>query len=170
VSSMTDPYSSYVSMRWLFERSLHETQLLIGFTLLVGLVLGLAGSRMSSAQEKDNLKGGKILQRTELKGAPGWEAILVDRPLPPGAESGKHTQAGNEIVYISEGSVIFEAQCKPAKTLKPGEAFTTVDGEVHTSRMPARPSPRRRWLSMWRKKARSWRSCRFRRNRNLLAV
>ena len=90
-----------------------------------------SGSRMSSAQDKDNLKGGTILQRTELKGAPGWEAILVDRTLPAGAESGKHTQAGNEIVYIQEGSVIFEAQGKPAKTLKPGESFTTVDGEVH---------------------------------------
>ncbi len=91
---------------------------LIGFTLVVGMTLGLLGSRMSSAQDKDNLKGGKILQRIELKGAPGWEAILVDRTLPAGAESGKHTQAGNEIVYIAEGSVIFEAQGKPTKTFE----------------------------------------------------
>ena len=88
-----------------------------------GVLLGLLGSRMSSAQDKDNLKGGKILQRTELKGAPGWEAILVQRILPPGAGSGKHTQSGNEIVYIQEGSVTFEAQGKPAVTLKPGEAM-----------------------------------------------
>src|SRR5260370_29974118 len=94
--------------------SMKRINFLIGFTLLVGLVLVLLGSRMSSAQDKDNLKGGKILQRTELKGAPGWEAILVDRRLPPGAASGKHTQAGNEIVYIAEGSVIFEAQGKRA--------------------------------------------------------
>src|SRR3979411_2435816 len=98
---------------------------LIVFTLAVGVMLGLLGSRMSSAQEKDNSKGGTVLQRTELKGAPGWEAILVQRILPPGAGSGKHTQSGNEIVYIQEGSVTFEAQGKPAVTLKPGEAFTT---------------------------------------------
>jgi quercetin dioxygenase-like cupin family protein len=116
---------------------------LIVFTLSVGVTLGLLGSRMSSAQEKDNLKGGKILQRIDLKGAPGWEAILVDRPLPPGAESGKHTQGGNEIVYISEGSVIFEAQGKPAKTLKPGEAFTTVDGEVHNVKNASKTEPAR---------------------------
>ena len=103
--------------------------LLVGVTLAVGVVLGLLGSRMLSAQ--DNLKSGTVLQRTELKAAPGWEAILVQRILPPGAESGKHTQSGNEIVYIQEGSVIFEAQGKPAVTLKPGEAFTTVAGEVH---------------------------------------
>ncbi len=105
--------------------------LLIGFTLVVGVALGVLGNRISSAQEKDNLKGGKILQRIDLKGAPGWEAILVDRTLPAGVESGKHTQAGNEIVYIESGSVTFEAQGKPAKTLKAGESFTTVDGEVH---------------------------------------
>src|SRR5437660_9926623 len=78
---------------------------LIGCTLGLGMTLGLLGSRMSSAQDKDNLKGGTILQRTELKGAPGWEAILVERPLPPGAESGKHTQAGSEIVDIDTGAV-----------------------------------------------------------------
>src|SRR5262249_46341651 len=100
--------------------------------LALGVVLGVLGSRMLSAQEKqDNLKGGKILARTELKGAPDWEAILVLRPLPPGAESGKHTQSGNEIVYIKEGSVIFEAQGKAPVTLKAGETFTTVAGEVH---------------------------------------
>ncbi len=102
---------------------------LVGVALAVVVVLCGLGSRMLSAQ--DNLKGGKVLQRTELKGAPGWEAIMVERVLPPGAESGKHTQGGNEIVYVQEGSVIFEAQGKPAVTLKPGEAFTTVAGEVH---------------------------------------
>jgi len=30
------------------------------------------------------------------------EAILVLRDVPPGGESGKHTQSGNEIVYILE--------------------------------------------------------------------
>ena len=74
----------------------------VGAALVMGVVLGVLGSRMLSAQ--DNLKTGTVLQRTDLKGAPGWEAILVERILPPGAESGKHTQGGNEIVYIQEGS------------------------------------------------------------------
>jgi len=87
------------------------------------------------------LKGGTVLQRTELKGAPGWEAILVQRILPPGAESGKHTQSGNEIVYIQEGSVTFEAQGKAPVTLKPGEAFTTVAGEVHNVKNASTSAP-----------------------------
>jgi len=47
---------------------------LVGITLAVSVMLCLAGSRLLRAQ--DNLKGGTVLQRTELKGAPGWEAIL----------------------------------------------------------------------------------------------
>jgi quercetin dioxygenase-like cupin family protein len=112
---------------------------LLRVAVVVGVALGLLGSRISTAQ--DNLKGGKILQRTELKGAPGWEAILVERPLPPGAESGKHTQSGNEIVYIEEGSVTFEARGKPAVTLKPGEAFTTTAGEVHNVKNASSTAP-----------------------------
>lgn len=106
-----------------------RVNVLLGVALAVGLVLGVVGGRMLSAQ--DNLKGGRVIQRTDLKGAPGWEAILVERILPPGAESGKHTQGGNEIVYVQEGSITFEAQGKSAVTVKPGEAFTTTAGEVH---------------------------------------
>ena len=112
---------------------------LVRVTLAVCVVLCVLGSRMLSAQ--DNLKNGTVVERTELKGAPGWEAILVQRILPPGAESGKHTQSGNEIVYIQEGSVIFEAQGKPAVTLKPGEAFTTVAGEVHNVKNTSSSAP-----------------------------
>jgi len=113
--------------------------------LVLGGMLGLVGSRVSSGQdkekEKENLKGGKILQRTELKGAPGWEAILVDRTLPAGAASGEHTQSGNEIVYIVEGSVIFEAQGKPGVTLKAGGSFTTVAGQVHNVKNASSSAP-----------------------------
>ena len=112
---------------------------LVRVALGVGVMLCLLGSRILNAQ--DNLKGGTVLQRTELKSAPGWEAILVQRILPPSAESGKHTQSGNEIVYIEEGSVTFEAQGKPAVTLKPGEAFTTAAGEVHNIKNASGSTP-----------------------------
>jgi len=118
---------------------MRHNNFLLGVGLSLVVVLGLVGSHRLNAQE--NLKGGTILQRTELKGAPGWEAILVQRVLPPGVESGKHTQSGNEIVYIQEGSVIFEAQGKPAVTLKPGEAFTTVAGQVHNVKNASSSAP-----------------------------
>ena len=106
-----------------------RVQMLLGVGLVVGVVLGVLGSRLLSAQ--DPLKSGTILQRTELVGVKGTEAILVLREVPAGGESGKHTQTGNVVVYVLEGSFVLEVQGKPAVTLKTGEAFSTVAGEVH---------------------------------------
>ena len=117
----------------------HHVVLVIVLALCVGLV-GLSAQTKSAAPPKsaaaaaapDPLKSGTVLQRIDIKGAKGLEGIAVLRELPPGGSSGKHTQAGNEIVCIIDGSVIFEAQGKPAKTLKTGESFTTAAGEVHS--------------------------------------
>jgi quercetin dioxygenase-like cupin family protein len=107
--------------------------------LAAGVALGVLGSGMLSAQ--DPIKTGTILQRMELTSAKGMEAILVLRNLPPGGASGKHTQAGNEIVYILEGSAILEVQGKPAVTLKAGEAFHTGAGEVHNVKNASASEP-----------------------------
>jgi quercetin dioxygenase-like cupin family protein len=106
--------------------------------LMLSVVLVLGGR---TARAEDPLKNGKILQRTELAGAKGMEAIMVLRDLPPGAESGKHTQPGNEFVYIAEGSVIFEAQGKAPVTLKAGESFQTTAGEVHNVKNASATEP-----------------------------
>lgn len=116
-------------------------RLLVAVVLAVGIALGVLGGRLLSAQEPDPLKMGKILQRTQLAAAKGMEAILVLRELPPGAESGKHTQSGNEIVYILEGSVTLEVQGKDAVTLKAGEAFQTAAGEVHNVKNASAEAP-----------------------------
>jgi quercetin dioxygenase-like cupin family protein len=113
--------------------------LLLVVVMAVGVVLGVFGSRMLSAQ--DPLKSGTVLQRTELISAKGMEAILVLRDLPPAGASGKHTQSGNEIVYVLEGSLILEAQGKPPVTLKAGEAFHTVAGEVHNVKNASASEP-----------------------------
>jgi quercetin dioxygenase-like cupin family protein len=107
--------------------------------LALSVVFTVLGGRTASAQ--DPLKSGKILQQTQLVDAKGLEAFLVLRELPPGAESGKHTQPGNEFVYIAEGSVIFEAQGKAPVTLKAGESFQTVAGEVHNVKNASKSEP-----------------------------
>jgi len=58
---------------------------LIGIALALGIVLNGLGNRSVSAQEP--LKQGTVLQRTELKSAPGTEAILVLRTIPPGRQT-----------------------------------------------------------------------------------
>jgi quercetin dioxygenase-like cupin family protein len=44
-------------------------------------------------------------------------------------------------VYLEKGSVIFETPGKEAKTLKPGESFTTVDGQVHNVKNASKTEP-----------------------------
>jgi quercetin dioxygenase-like cupin family protein len=111
--------------------------------VVIALAIGVAAAMVSAPllSAQDNLKGGKLLERTTLKGAPGWEAILIQRDLPAGAESGKHTQAGNEIVYIEQGSVVLQVQGKPDKTVKAGEAFTTSAGQVHNVKNASSSQP-----------------------------
>src|SRR5258708_27273759 len=96
------------------EESMKRIHLLLGVVLAVGVALGVFGSRILSAQ--DPLKSGTVLQRTELTGAKGLEAILILRDLPPGGASGKHKQSGNEIAYILEGSVVLYVQGHPPLT------------------------------------------------------
>ena len=113
----------------------------LGIVLVAGFALGVVGNRMMSAQDTDPLKAGEVLQRTELVGAKGMEAILVARTLPPGGASGNHTQAGNEIVYILEGSVVLEVKGKAPVTLTAGQAFQTVAGEVHNVKNASATAP-----------------------------
>lgn len=113
--------------------------LLFGLILVVGIALGVVGARMTNAEEP--LKMGTILQRTDLVAAKDLEAILVLRELPPGATSGKHTQTGNEVVYILDGSVTVEIQGKPPMTLKAGETFTTSAGQVHEVKNASASAP-----------------------------
>jgi quercetin dioxygenase-like cupin family protein len=112
---------------------------LSGLTLALGVVLGTLGSRMSSAEE--SWKGASVLQRSELKGPSGLEAILVLRNLPPNAQSGNHTHPGNEIVYILEGSAIVAVQGKPPVTLQAGDSFSIVAGEVHNVKNASATTP-----------------------------
>jgi quercetin dioxygenase-like cupin family protein len=116
-----------------------RTKLSIAILLAAGAALGVLGDRLASAQ--DPLKSGTILQRAELVSAKGMEAILVLRELPPGGASGKHTQAGNEIVYVLDGAVTLEVQGKAPVTLKAGEAFQTVAGDVHNVKNASATAP-----------------------------
>jgi len=113
--------------------------LLLGITLTVGAALCLLGGRFLNAQEP--LKSGTVLQRTDIPGAPGMEAILVLREVPPGKESGKHTQSAAEIVYILDGSATLEVSGKPARTLKTGETFSTTAGQVHNVKNASASAP-----------------------------
>ena len=75
---------------------------------------------------------GIVIGRMPIEGLEGMEAIAVYRELPGGAESGWHEmEAGSEVVYIQEGSVVLEVRDQDALTVEAGQTFTTVAGQVH---------------------------------------
>ncbi len=118
---------------------MRRTVILISLAVVVGIAMGVIGTQVYSAEKE--LAEGKVLQRVELAGVKGKEVVLVRRELPPGKESGKHTQSGTEVAYILEGAAIFEAQGKPAVTLKAGDTFQTGPREVHNVKNASATSP-----------------------------
>ena len=106
-----------------------RTVILISVALVAGIVVGVIGTQVLAGKEE--LAKGTILQRVELAGAKGKDAVLVLRELPPGKESGKHSQTGTEMAYILEGSVTLEVQGKSPLTLKAGDSFQTGPRQVH---------------------------------------
>jgi quercetin dioxygenase-like cupin family protein len=121
------------------EESVKKIHWLIGIALVLGIVIGTIGTKTLNAQNP--LEMGTELQRTSLVAAPEWEGILIMRDVPGGGESGWHTQSGNEVVYIVNGSVILEVKGKPAQTIKAGEAFTTAAGDVHNVKNASKTDP-----------------------------
>ncbi len=101
----------------------------LGVIFAAGIAVGVLATKVLSAEEE--LAKGKVLQRAELVGIKGKEAALVLRELPPGKESGKHYQSGNEVAYVLEGSVIVEVKGKSPITLKPGDTFQTGPKQEH---------------------------------------
>lgn len=102
----------------------------LGILSLVATALTLVGGGALTAQ--DPLTEGSVLDRMEIPGSDGMEAILVLREVPPGGESGRHKmEVGSEIVYILDGSVVVEVEGMPKVTVEAGGTFRTTAGQVH---------------------------------------
>ncbi len=116
-----------------------RTVVLIKLALVAGIAVGVIGTQVLAAKEE--LARGTVLQRAELTGTKGKEAVLVLRELPPGKESGKHIQSGNEIAYILEGSMTVEVQGKAPVTLKAGDTFQTGPKQLHNVKNASATAP-----------------------------
>jgi quercetin dioxygenase-like cupin family protein len=54
--------------------------------------------------------------------------------LGPGVAFGRHRHAGEEIVYVLEGSLEYELEGKPPVTLGAGDVLFISAGTIHTAR------------------------------------
>jgi quercetin dioxygenase-like cupin family protein len=77
----------------------------------------------------------KVLSRTDGPAA-GYETIIMDVTLDPGAAVGRHTHPGIESTYIMEGELELPIQGKPTQMLKAGEAFQVPPETPHAGGKP----------------------------------
>jgi len=104
------------------------TRIMAAAALIVasGLLLPVAQGQQPGIKRTD-------LQRHDLS-APGREAIQVRVDFAPGAAFGKHTHPGEEIIYVLEGSLVYEVEGKPPVTLKAGDVLFIPAGTIHAAK------------------------------------
>ncbi len=96
---------------------MRRTMLVLGLTLVVGIVVGVLGRGMLNAQQGLTRT---VILKTDLEGLAGKEGNMFVAEYTPGARSGKHYHPGHEFIYVLEGHGVMEEVGKPPVELKPG--------------------------------------------------
>lgn len=65
---------------------------------------------------------------------PGYEQDLVAVEIPPGGREGRHTHPGSVIIYVQEGTLIFDNEGKPTATYNPGDSLYVEPDKIHEGR------------------------------------
>lgn len=115
--------------------------LLLTLALTVGIALGVVGTQAVNAQQAPMKR--TVLLQTDLAGIEGKEAVLALVEFAPGAVTEPHYHPGEELAYLLEGTISFEAKGQPPITFKPGDSFHQPPKQVHSvknlsSTMPAK--------------------------------
>lgn len=73
------------------------------------------------------------LQRHDLS-TPGKEVIQVRVDIAPGMLAPNHSHPGEEIIYVLEGTFVYEVEGKAPVTLKAGDVLFVPAGKVHSAK------------------------------------
>ena len=93
---------------------------------ITGLALHLAQAPPMGARRID-------LQRHDLSVA-GREVIQTIVERAPGTTAPRHTNPGEESIYVLEGTWEYRVDVKPPLTLKPGDVLFIPAGTIHSAR------------------------------------
>ena len=95
------------------------------------VVLGALALAAQSAQQPGTRR--TELQRHDL-GVTGREVVQARIELDPGVSFGKHWHPGEEIVYVLEGSLVYELEGRQPVSLKAGEVLFIPPRTVHSAK------------------------------------
>ena len=72
------------------------------------------------------------LQRRDLS-IPGWETLQARVDFAPGASFPMHKHPGEEIIYVLEGTLVYEIDGRPPIALKAGDVLFIPYGAIHSA-------------------------------------
>ena len=102
------------------------------FLAVAVLIVG-SGLALEVAQPQQPGVARTDLLRRDL-GVPGREVVQVRVDFAPGAVAPEHSHPGEEIAYVTEGSLEYRLEGKPPVTLKAGEALFIPAGAIHAAK------------------------------------
>jgi len=88
-------------------------------------IAGLALAQASNVKRID-------LQRNDLS-IPGREAVQAIVEIAPGTTAAKHSHPGEEIIYVLEGTLVYEIDGRPPIALKAGDDKKIQNGANHSA-------------------------------------
>jgi len=88
-------------------------------------IAGLALAQASNVKRID-------LQRNDLS-IPGREAVQAIVEIAPGTTAAKHSHPGEEIIYVLEGTLVYEIDGRPPIALKAGDVLFIPYGAIHSA-------------------------------------
>ena len=81
-----------------------------------------------------------ILIKTELTATPGKEVLVALAEVAPHFTGSPHHHAGDEVVYMLEGSITFTLDGKPDVPLKVGEICHISANQMHFGTTASEPA------------------------------
>jgi quercetin dioxygenase-like cupin family protein len=104
-------------------------------TRLVGIAILIVGSGLAAgvAQPQQPMTTRTDLQRHDLS-IPGHEAVQAIVGFDQGVAAPRHTHPGEEIIYVLEGTLEYQVEGQPPKTLKAGDVLFVPARTIHSAR------------------------------------
>jgi quercetin dioxygenase-like cupin family protein len=101
--------------------------------MMIACLCAMAGcAAATAAQAQQSGVHRTDLQRHDIS-VPGWEAIQVRVDFDPGKTAPNHKHPGEEIIYVLEGTIVYQLEGKPPVTLKRGDVLFVPAGVVHSA-------------------------------------
>lgn len=110
-----------------------KSALIMGVAMLIagsGLAPDVARAQQATATKQPGTRR-TDLQRHDLS-IPGREVIQVRVDFDPGYVAPRHTHFGEEIIYVLEGTLVYEVEGRPPTTYKAGDVLFVPAGAIHS--------------------------------------